>query len=112
MNIWINRTVAGALAGVAIVCAAGCTSKLTKENYDKVTRGMTVEEVFALLGPGEKQTEGQASNVAAGIAMGLPGAGGKKAPSNREVYMWKENRIEISISFDSGKMVDKAQLGL
>lgn len=91
---------------------AGCESRLTSENFAQLKAGMTIDEVSAILGPGEKQTEGQAGNVAAGMMMGLPGAGGKKPESNREFYTWKQNRIEIGITFDNGKLVDKVQRGL
>lgn len=43
---------------------AGCERKLTKENYDKIQVGMSVDQVTAILGPGEKMTEGGASKLA------------------------------------------------
>ena len=97
---------------VVAASLAGCESKLTTANFEKVKTGMTIDEVAAILGPGEKQTQGQASNVAAGMMQGLPGGGGKKAESNREFFTWKEDRVEIGITFDNGKVVDKVQRGL
>lgn len=102
---------------VVLVCTlapvlGGCESKLSSERFAQLKPGMTIEEVFAILGPGEKQTAGQAGNVAAGIMQGLPGGGGKKAESDRELYTWKEDRVEIGVTFDKGKLVDKVQRGL
>jgi hypothetical protein len=97
---------------VMVASLAGCESKLNLANFEMVKPGMTIEEVTAILGPGEKQTQGQASNVAAGMLQGLPGAGGKKVESNREFFTWKEDRVEIGITFDNGKVVDKVQRGL
>jgi hypothetical protein len=90
----------------------GCEPKLTTEKFAQLKTGMTIDEVFAILGPGEKQTEGQAGAVAAGMMMGLPGGGGKKAESDREFFTWKEDRVEIGITFEKGKLVDKVQRGL
>ena len=62
--------------------------------------------------PGEKQVEGQASSIAGGMVAGIPGANTKKPPSTRELYLWKEDRIEIAVTFESGKVVEKNQRGL
>lgn len=49
---------------VAGLCLAGCENKLTRENYDKIEVGMSVDQVVAILGPGEKMTQGGASKLA------------------------------------------------
>ncbi|MBX3380791.1 MAG: hypothetical protein KF805_11925 [Phycisphaeraceae bacterium] len=51
--------------GVVSLPLGGCEKKLTRENYEKIEVGMTVDQVTALLGPGEKMTEGGASKLAA-----------------------------------------------
>jgi hypothetical protein len=99
-------------APVLLVALAGCKSKLTMDNYTSVKNGMTLDEVENLLGPGEKQTEGQAASIASGMVGGIPGAGGKKPPSTRELFLWKEDRVEVSVTFESGKVIDKNQRGL
>ena len=50
--------------GVFSFLIAGCENKLTKENYEKIQVGMSVDQVTAILGPGEKMTEAGASKLA------------------------------------------------
>lgn len=52
------------VAALASFLLMGCENKLTKENYDKITVGMTIYEVAEILGPGEKQERGGASKLA------------------------------------------------
>ncbi|MGH7242793.1 MAG: hypothetical protein ACREJD_05190 [Phycisphaerales bacterium] len=55
------------LLGVLCLPLTGCENKLTKENYDKVQVGMSVDEVTAILGPGEKMDSGAGTKVAQGM---------------------------------------------
>ncbi|MBX3390333.1 MAG: hypothetical protein KF691_12865 [Phycisphaeraceae bacterium] len=50
--------------GVFSFLIMGCENKLTRDNYEKIQVGMTVDQVTAILGPGEKITEGGASKLA------------------------------------------------
>lgn len=52
------------LSGLFVGPLAGCEKKLTRENYDKIEVGMTVDRVTEILGPGEKMTQGGASKLA------------------------------------------------
>jgi len=45
-RIWINYLL---VALAALLLATGC-SKLTKENYDKISMGMSYDEVVSILG--------------------------------------------------------------
>ncbi|HLO42027.1 MAG TPA: hypothetical protein VK176_13455 [Phycisphaerales bacterium] len=96
------------LALLAAVCIlAGCENKVTLDNYNAITTGMTQSQVEKLLGgKGEKQEVG-------GVSIGADGlASGAKQASNHTVYVWKQDRAEISVTFVDGKMVDKGQSGL
>jgi len=44
------RHILTGFALLALLLAAGCTSRITKENYDRLKTGMKYEEVTAILG--------------------------------------------------------------
>ncbi|MEK6702733.1 MAG: hypothetical protein AABZ53_10755 [Planctomycetota bacterium] len=99
----------------AIACVAflaGCDGKITQTNYDKVTVGMSISNVVDILGKGERQTQSGAARIAGDMVNGIPGAQGKPKESNRERWIWKSDKAEISVDFDDGKVVGKNQLGL
>lgn len=50
--------------GLAALFSAGCENRLTRENYDKIRVGMSVDEVTAILGPGEKMADGAGTKLA------------------------------------------------
>ncbi len=89
-----------ALAIVATVLAlplVGC-SKVTKANFDKVSAGMTEEEVTKALGePEEKSTAG-------GAVGGLAGSAG--------TWKWESGDKVITVVFANGKVVSKTQSNL
>ncbi len=99
----------------AVVCVAflaACDGKMTTANYDKVKVGMSLSEVLGILGQGERQTQSGASRIASDMVGGIPGASGKPKESNRDTYLWKSDKAEITVIFDDGKVVSKNQLGL
>lgn len=51
------RNILIALALVTLLLAAGCVSRLTKENYDKLKVGMSYAEVTEILGKADTCTE-------------------------------------------------------
>jgi hypothetical protein len=59
-----RRTLLVALVGLAVVGAAGVvvlwprTERVTRENFDRIRKGMTRQEVEALLGPPEVYSTG------------------------------------------------------
>lgn len=79
----------GALVLVLLLCLAGCGSKITQENFDKVQVGMSQDEVTAILG---KPTE--SSSVSFGAL-----SGGS--------WVWKTNGTMITIQFANGKVLAK-----
>jgi hypothetical protein len=96
-----------AILGVLCLILTGCKNKVTKENYDKITNDMTVDEVEAILGSGTKQ--GDASNMAAQVGVDITGGAG--SPSTTD-YTWESGQKTITITFRAGKVVRKTNVGL
>ena len=88
---------------IIVFCAlfiAGCVGKVNKENYNKISTGMTLSEVEAVLGKG--QSLGSST-----VDMG--DFGGKV---NSEIISWQDGKKVISVSFLNGKVQAKAENGL
>ncbi len=86
------------LAGLALAVLPGCSSKVSKSNYDKINTGMTVAEVEGILGKGTEEAGGG-------------GAIGNLAGSAK-VMSWKDGDKTITITFVNDKVTLKAQKGL
>jgi hypothetical protein len=80
----------GLVAVVLAVClllpACG-NSKVTKPNFDKITVGMTLSEVEAILGKGSKVDEGDGSNVAAQVGVDVTMGAGPPRKTG-DTYTW------------------------
>jgi hypothetical protein len=94
--------------GLCLLLPACVKSKVTKANFDKISNGLTLEEVEKVLGKGEKET-GDGSNVAGqfGVAVTAPPAAG-----GGETYKWESPKATITVTFRQGKVVGKNQKGL
>jgi hypothetical protein len=101
----MNRVRPAAVAAVLALCllAAGCNSKVTKANYDKINNGMSLDEVEAILGRGEK--EGDGSGVAAQFGVDVQGAGAAK--SSVTTYVWESGNKTVRVYFANGKVTKK-----
>lgn len=77
-----------------------CSGKINKENYDKISNGMSVSQVEKILGKGESQAS---SNVDLGEYGGN---------ISSEVITWQSGTNVISITFSNGQVLAKAQSGL
>jgi hypothetical protein len=101
----MKRVRPAAVAAVLALCllAAGCKTKLTKANYDKINNGMTLEEVEAILGRGDK--EGDGSGVAAQAGVDLQGLA--PAKSNVVAYVWEGGGKTVRVYFVNGKVTKK-----
>ena len=77
-----------------------CTGKINKDNYDKISNGMSVSQVQSILGKGESQ---------ASSSVNLGEYGGN---ISSEVMTWQSGLKVISITFSNGKVMAKAQNGL
>jgi hypothetical protein len=95
-----------------LLCLAlpGCQkSKVTPENYDKISNGMTRAEVEAVLGPGQKEEGGDGAGVAAqfGVNAGL----GEQRGRAPDTYVWESNGKTIKVYFLDGKVTNKHKEG-
>jgi hypothetical protein len=89
------------LAVLAVTCSlllAGCGSKVSKSNYDKITTDMTEEQVKAVMG---EPTEQQSQSAA------LPGM----ALSAKKL-VWKDGNKAITVDILNGKVAAKASNGV
>ena len=93
-----RRMVIGlALLGLVLPTVAGC-GKVNQKNYDKITNGMTVEEVQDILGKGTPEAG------AAGALGDITGSG--------KVMKWGGEKKSITVTFANDKVVAKTQKGL
>jgi hypothetical protein len=89
---------------VAAVVMAGCESKVTAENYDKVNNGMSLSQVESILGSGTDDTSSG--------GFGVSGGGVLDSKQNPEkVYVWREGGMMIQVVFKDGKVVQKSKTG-
>jgi hypothetical protein len=86
--------------------SAGCKSKVTKDNYDKIVEGMTLKEVENILGEGKQQSDG--SGVAAQVGVNLQGAGGG---GNAQAFVWESDNAKITVYFVNGAVKTKTKTG-
>ena len=97
------------LAAVLAVCLLipACKTKVTKANYDKITDGMSLEEVEKILGKGTKET-GDGTNVAAQFGVHV-----ESAPKGKgDTYTWESGTKSITITFVNDKVTHKTSSGL
>jgi hypothetical protein len=87
--------------GVVTACGGG---NITKENYDKISDGMSKSEVESILGEGESQ----ASSSVDGSSFG-----GESMSAEVVTYESSSSSIKIiSITYMNGVVQGKAQTGL
>ena len=89
-----------ATVGVSSIVLTGCSSKINNENYSKISNGMTISEVEAILGKGE-------SSASSSVDLGEYGGN-----ITSEVMTWQKGMKVIVISFSNGKVDTKSQTGL
>ncbi|MEP6801935.1 MAG: hypothetical protein ABJC07_08365 [Acidobacteriota bacterium] len=111
-----RRGIAGLFAAVTLV-AAGCSGKLTAENYAKVTNGMTQAQAEAVLGPGSEQASSGVAVPAlpAGVPPTAANATGIGAPGTTvttKVLVWRKGDKMITATFMNDQMIAKTQVGL
>jgi hypothetical protein len=110
----MRRTTTGLGLALLLACllAGGCANKVTKASFDKITNGMTLKEVEAVLGKGEKE-EGDGSGVAAqfGVDVG-PGVNVQVGNKGIDRYVWESGDKTITVYLREGKVTAKDQKGL
>ena len=100
-----RRPILLAPAIALLTLLTACEPKLTMENYDKVTDGMTLVQVERILGSGTE--EAPSGGVGIGTSGMLSGTG-----SQARNYVWKEENRQVVVTFQDGKVVNKYQKGL
>jgi uncharacterized protein YceK len=98
----------GLVAGLS-----GCSSKVNKENYDKIKMGMTQAEVESILGEPTEQVS--SSMDAPGMpSPPMPGMepGGGQEGMDGKTMIWKEGDKVITVIFLNGKVKAKSHTGL
>jgi len=94
-----NATLVLLMGCVLGAMLTGCGKPgLTKDNYDKISDGMTLAQVEKLLGPGKK------GGSIAGAIGEIAGQGA--------AYLWEDGDKKITVVFKDDKVISKTQIGL
>jgi hypothetical protein len=106
MNIRPLRVLVAAciLAGTCVI--AGCEDQLTLANFDKIQTGQAQHEVENLLGGAGERDQ------ATGVSISSGGIASSSGGGSQSTYIWKSKGKEVSVTFQGGKVVNKAQIGL
>ncbi len=89
---------------------AGCKNKITKDNFDKIENGMSLQEVERILGPGTP-VGGDGSGVAAQVGVDVGGGlGGRPSPLTE--YTWESGGNSITVGIMRDKVVAKRKSGI
>lgn len=110
-----RRGCSAALALTFGLClaASGCGGKLTSANVDKVSVGMSEDDVTAILGAPNDSAEVDLPDL--GGMMGGMGAGDMggllKTPKKAKQSTWRDGSKSVTINFVDGKVTGKAAVG-
>ncbi len=85
------------LVGIVSGCAK---SDVSKSSYDKITKGMTLEEVEVVLGKGKASETGE----------GLVDV--KANGTSASVWVWEDGDKTITVVFENNKVTRKSSVGL
>ena len=78
---------------------AGCGSRVSRENYERIQTGMTLQQVQDIMG-----NRGVTSEGVAGAIGDLAGSA--------SVYRWVDENRAITVTFINGKVVSKGSEGM
>jgi hypothetical protein len=96
---------AAVLCTLAVLVIPGCGDKVTDENFDRITVGMSLDQVQTFMGEGESEDVGGVSISGAGIL------GGSPAVSKTKTFSWKSGNKAIIIETREEKVITKRKLG-
>ena len=97
---------------LAVCCAVACAGKVTRENYDKVSTGMSPKDVEAILGPGTEQASSSVAIPTPPVAMPSGMSAAVPASVSGKVMTWQSGGKMITVTFVNDKVAAKAQVGL
>jgi hypothetical protein len=101
-----SRFAQTALLLAFLLLLSGCgKNKVTKANYDKITDGMSLQDVEALVGKGTKDT-GDGSNVAAQVGVAIDMAP-RAVEKDVDYYVWEKGNKSFTVTFKSNKVMHK-----
>lgn len=105
MTATTSRFIASLALAACLLCAS-CEEKITIENYNQITNGMSIAQVEKILGAGKDDTSHQGTSIgAAGIA--------SVSKSKDQVYVWQDRSGgKIVVIFQDGKVVQKSKENL
>jgi hypothetical protein len=98
-----TRARLGRIVFLAALCLIplGCAKSLvTKENFDKVQNGMTLDQVEGVLGRGSPVGDGSLIAAQAGVDL----SGGAPPPSTVD-YVWESGKKSITVTFNKQNKV-------
>jgi hypothetical protein len=107
MSSVARLTVLTFLAGWCFLLTGCAKSKVTKENFEQIEIGMTLEEVEGILGPGKLVGDGSLIAAQAGVDVG-----GISRPSSAVEYVWESGNKSITVTFRQDKVAGKRSAGL
>src|SRR5947207_1388336 len=102
-----HRSAIGIFAAAAIGLLVACESKVSEENFDRITDGMSYSAVSDILGSGEEQVAEGGFGISGGGVLG----GSQPKVSNMKTYLWREKGHEITVTFVDDKVIQKANAG-
>ena len=94
------KNISKILLFVVILFFVSCSSKVNKDNYNRISDGMSVSRVESILGKGKSE---------ASSSLDLGEYGGT---INSQVLTWERGTKIIIITFSNGAVIGKAQRGL
>jgi hypothetical protein len=106
----VPRFVTAVVLSACCLALTGCgrNKNLTKENFDKINTGMTLQEVQTLLGaPGEEDAElsmAEGSSVAGAVGVGGSLESMTPKKSATKWYKWSSGSKSIKVAFHEGKV--------
>lgn len=91
----------------SVMALAGCESSITRENFARIQKGMTLAEVQTILGG-----SGEEDSSPAGMTISGAGVAGSSKESKEKTYVWKDGNATIIVTFVDGKVVEARESGL
>ncbi|MBX3358323.1 MAG: hypothetical protein KF745_07830 [Phycisphaeraceae bacterium] len=102
----ITRLTTSLLLASVLLIVVACESKVSIDNYQQITKGMTIAQVEGILGSGTEDTSSGGTSISGGGLMS-----GSDAAKER-VFVWKDKGKQITVIFAAGKVVETRQTGL
>lgn len=100
------RVMAAGAVLAAAVAMGGCESEVSDENFEKITVGMTLDQVQNFMGDGTQEVSGGSTISSSGVLGGT-----NNAQASGKTYVWKDGEAMIIVDFMDNKVVSKRKRG-